>query len=92
MLQDIKTAPMTSLQVDAMIALSGSATALFSKRARKYKELELKQQHLTEDAIRGLILSEYTFLKRPVLIFEEHIFIGNSAKEVDAARTFLSTK
>jgi len=75
-----------------MIALAGGAEALFSKRARKYKELELKEQELTEDAIRNLILREYTFLKRPVLIFEEHIFIGNSAKEVGAARTFLSTK
>ena len=91
-LQDIKTVPMTAPQVDAMIALAGDAEALFSKRARKYKELELKEQELTEDAIRNLILREYTFLKRPVLIFEEHIFIGNSAKEVGAARTFLSTK
>jgi len=91
-LQDIKTVPMTAPQVNAMIALAGGGQALFSKRARKYKELELKEQELTEDAIRNLILREYTFLKRPVLIFEEHIFIGNSAKEVGAARTFLSTK
>lgn len=91
-LQDIKTVPMTPLQVDAMIAQAGSAELLFSKRARKYKELELKERNLSEENIRGLILSEYTFLKRPVLVFEDQIFIGNSTKVVDAARTFLATK
>ena len=91
-LQDIKTVPMTPLQVDAMIAQAGSAELLFSKRARKYKELELKERNLSEEDIRGLILSEYTFLKRPVLVFEDQIFIGNSTKVADAARTFLATK
>ena len=91
-LQDIKTVPLTAPQVDAMIALAGTAESLFSKRARKYKELELKERHLSEGDIRGLILSEYTFLKRPVLIFENQIFIGNSTKDVDAARAFLATK
>ena len=91
-LQDIKTVPMTPLQVDAMIAQAGSAELLFSKRAHKYKELELKERNLSEEDIRGLILSEYTFLKRPVLVFEDQIFIGNSTKVVDAARNFLATK
>ena len=91
-LQDIKTVPMTPLQVDAMIAQAGSAELLFSKRARKYKELKLKERNVSEEDIRGLILSEYTFLKRPVLVFEDQIFIGNSTKVADAARTFLTTK
>jgi arsenate reductase len=89
-LQDIKTVPMTAEQVDQMIARAGSAEALFSKRARKYKELGLKDKELSEAQIRQLIIEEYTFLKRPVLVLDEAIFIGNSAKVVEAAQAALS--
>ena len=84
-LQDIKTEPMTAEQVDQMIALAGSAEALFSKRARKYKELGLKDKSLSEADIRQLIIEEYTFLKRPVLVLDDQIFVGNSKKVVEAA-------
>ena len=84
-LQDIKTEPMTAEQVDQMIALAGSAEALFSKRARKYKELGLKDKSLSEADIRQLIIEEYTFLRRPVLVLNDQIFVGNSKKVVEAA-------
>ena len=89
-LQDIKTEPMTAAQIDQMIALAGSSEALFSKRARKYKELGLKDKNLSEADIRQLIINEYTFLKRPVLVIDNQIFIGNSKKVVDAAATALA--
>lgn len=89
-LQDIKTEPMTAEQVDHMIALGGSAEALFSKRARKYKELGLKDKTLSEADIRQLIIEEYTFLKRPVLVLNDQIFVGNSKKVVEAAAEALS--
>ena len=87
--QDIKTEPMTAAQVDQMIALAGSSEALFSKRARKYKELGLKDKNLSEADIRQLIINEYTFLKRPVLVLDDQIFIGNSKNVVDAAAAAL---
>ena len=83
-LQDIKTEP-TPAQLDDMITHAGSADALFSKRARKYKELGLKNRKLSDSEIRQLILSEYTFLKRPVLLFDGQIFIGNNPKVVKDA-------
>ena len=89
-LQDIKTEPMTAAQADQMIALAGSAESLFSKRARKYKELGLKDKSLSEADIRQLIIDEYTFLKRPVLVLDEQIFIGNSKKVVDATAAALA--
>ncbi|MAZ97214.1 MAG: hypothetical protein CMP53_06815 [Flavobacteriales bacterium] len=84
-LQDIKTEPITPAQLDDMINLAGSAEALFSKRARKYKELGLKNRTLSDTDIRQLILSEYTFLKRPVLLLNDQVFAGNSPKVVEAA-------
>lgn len=84
-MQDIKTEPMTAAQVDHMIELAGSAEALFSKRARKYKELGLKDKNLSDAEMRQFIIDEYTFLKRPVLVLEEQIFVGNAKKVVEAA-------
>jgi len=85
-LQDIKPDAITSSQIEEMQALSGSYEALFSKRARLYKERNLKDQTLTEENYKELILEHYTFLKRPVIIMNDTIFIGNSKKEVAAAK------
>ncbi|UKN00619.1 hypothetical protein K6119_12855 [Paracrocinitomix mangrovi] len=89
-LQDIKTDRMTPQQVDEMIKLAGSAEVLFSKRAMKYKSMGLADKNLSEKDIRQLIIDEYTFLKRPVMIYNDQIFIGNAAKTVAAAKEAVS--
>jgi arsenate reductase len=85
-LQNIKETPITSIQLDEMIALSGSAESLFSRKAMKYKSMGLKNKDLSESDYRKLILDEYTFLKRPVLVVGDEIFIGNSKSVVAAAK------
>ena len=67
-LQDIKTEKITSAQLEALKEKAGSYEALFSKIARKYKELKLNEKKLTEEEMKKLILEEYTFLKRPVIL------------------------
>lgn len=88
-LQDIKSEPITMKQLEHMQTLSGSYEALFSKRAKLYKEMDLKSQDLTEDDFKNYILEHYTFLSRPVIIINESIFIGNSKKNVDTVASFL---
>lgn len=88
-LQDIKTQPMTAEQVDQMIRLAGSAESLFSRRAMKYKSMGLADKNLSEADYRQLIIDEYTFLKRPVLILDDQIFVGNSKKTVEQAKLAL---
>lgn len=73
-------------QLDEMKELAGSYEALFSKRAIKYKELGLKNKALTERDYRQLILDEYTFLKRPVIIEGSHIFIGSDKRTIELLR------
>jgi len=85
-LQDIKTQPITNDQLEQMHSLSNSYEALFSKRAVLYRERNLKEQELSEDDFKSLILEQYTFLKRPVIIVDNQIFIGNSKKVVEAAK------
>lgn len=85
-LQDIKNEEIKEDQLEGMYLLSGSYEALFSKRARLYKERGLKEQMLSENDYKALILEHYTFLKRPVIINGDNIFIGNSKKSVAAAK------
>lgn len=84
--QDIKEQEITVKQLEAMQQLSGSYEALFSKRAKLYKEMGLKDQKLTEKDFKQYILEHYTFLSRPVIMYNGQIFIGNSPKTVEAAK------
>lgn len=88
-LQNIKEQPITKQQITEMAKLSGSYESLFSRRAMKYKSMGLKDKKLTEDDYKSLILEEYTFLKRPVLVDKDQIFVGNSAKVVASAKKYL---
>ncbi len=88
-LQDIKKEPMTSAQLQQMANLAGSYEALFSRRAQKYKEMGLKEKVLTEQDYESLILQHYTFLKRPVFILEDTIYVGNSKKVVEQVQKCL---
>lgn len=84
--QDIKTQEITVKQLEELYKLSGSYESLFSKKAKLYKEMGLKDLNLTEKDYKHYILQHYTFLSRPVIIYNNHIFIGNSPKTVEAAK------
>ena len=84
--QDIKEEEITVKQLEELYKLSGSYEALFSKRAKLYKEMGLKDANLTEADYKHYILQHYTFLSRPVIVFKDQIFIGNSPKTVEAAK------
>jgi len=86
-LQEIKTEAITRAQIEEMRTMTNSYESLFSKRARLYKELGLKEKTLSENDYKNYILEHYTFLKRPVILFENTISIGNSKKTVEAAKT-----
>ncbi len=88
-LQDIKSEDITVKQVEEMKTLAGSYEALFSKRSKLYKEMDLKNQDLTERDYKQYILDHYTFLSRPVIIVDNQIFIGNSKKTVEAIKAFI---
>ena len=90
--QDIKSQPLTNEQLEELHQLSGSYEALFNKRARLYKERGLKDAHLEGADFKSLLLEHYTFLKRPVFIIEDHVFIGNSKATLQAVAETLNEK
>ena len=79
-LREIKGEPITAKELDHMKDLAGSYEALFSKIAMKYRALGLNTMKLTGKDYRKYILQEYTFLKRPVMVLDDRILIGNAPK------------
>ncbi len=86
-LQDIKTEQITEEQLLEMKDMAGTYEALFSRRAMKYRSMGLNEMELSEEDYKRYILEEYTFLKRPVMISGDQIFIGNSKKVVEKAQS-----
>ncbi len=87
--QDIKTEPMTLEQIDQMEKISGDFESLFSRKAMKYRSMGLGEKNLSENDYRKLIQEEYTFLKRPVFLVDDKIFIGNSKKNIEELKKTL---
>lgn len=86
-LQDIKTEKITLEQLEEMRNLTDSYESLLNKRARKLSEY--KGQELSEEKLKSMILEEYTFLKRPVFIYNNEIFVGNAKKTIESLKTKL---
>lgn len=83
--QEIKSQPVTEEQLEEMYNLAGSYEALFSRRAMKFRQWGLHEKNLTEEDYKSYLLQEYTFLKRPVILINDKIFIGNAKKTVESA-------
>ncbi|HAE12812.1 MAG: arsenate reductase [Chitinophagales bacterium] len=87
-LQDIKYEPVTRKQAEEMAELvaqqysSPPYESLFSKVALKYRSMGLNKMDLTEADYKKYLLQEYTFLKRPVFIIGNRIFMGNAPKTI----------
>ncbi len=88
-LHEIKSTAISEDELAKMKNLAGSYEALFSRRAQNYKKLGLKDIVLTEDEIKNYILSDYTFLKRPVVVDRDQIFVGNEKKNLEALGHYL---
>lgn len=86
---DIKSQGISESDIDLMHKLSGSYESLFSRKAMKYRSMGLNDVELSEDDYKNHIISEYTFLKRPVFIIGDEIFIGNSKKNIEAVKAKL---
>ena len=89
--REIKSEPMSTKEVDKLKEMAGSYEAIFSRRSMKYRAWKLNEKELSEEDYRKYILEEYTFLKRPVVIINDEIFVGNAKKVVADAKTALTS-
>jgi arsenate reductase (glutaredoxin) len=89
---NIKEQNINAADLDFAAKKLGSYEALFSRRAIKFRSEGWNEKNLTEKDFRKLILKEYTFLKRPVLIHGNEVFAGNSKAVVAEAKQSIHAK
>jgi len=81
---DVKTAPLSIEEIDELASKVGGYEAIFNKQSLKYRSLGLKNKELLEADYRQLLTEEYTFLKRPVFVLENGVFVGNRKSTIKA--------
>lgn len=84
--QNVREQPIGADELDWLRSKVGSYESLFNRRSVKYKEMGLKDKALSEKDYRKLILRHYSFLKRPVIVVGEAVFVGNAAATIAAAK------
>jgi arsenate reductase len=82
-LRDIKTEPLDRREVETLAELAGGVGEIFSRRAVKYREMKLNERALSDSEMLDLIAGEYTFLKRPVLVYNGKAIAGFTDKSWD---------
>jgi arsenate reductase (glutaredoxin) len=70
----------------------GSYEGLFNKRAQKLKDMTPNQKPSKETDYKRLILQDYTFLKRPVIICGDDVWVGNEKATVSSLMAALPKK
>ncbi len=85
---DIKQTNISAEALDEIAGMAGSYERIFSKKAMKYKSLGYDKRTLSELEYRHIIVEEYTFLRRPVIVYDDFFSIGNSKEEVNKAIAF----
>jgi len=85
-LQNIKEENIDEKTLDFLKDKVGSYEALFSKKAMKFRSMGLHEKSLSESDYKRYMLEEYTFLKRPFMINNDEVFIGNSKNVVETAK------
>ena len=82
-IQNLKDKNITARELDFVANKSGGYEAIFSRRAMKYRSMGLNEMELNEKDYRKYMLQEYTFLKRPFIINEDKVYVGNTKKVVE---------
>jgi arsenate reductase len=88
-LQDTKKIPASEEDIEFLRKHADSYESLVNRRAQLWQKRDLKNKNLSENDFKNLLLEHYSFIKRPIFIDGEHVFIGNSKKVVSALKEHL---
>ena len=81
-LQDVKQRMVSAEQLAYLYQNTKSYEALINKRGRVFAQLKREGTQFTEDVYKQLLETEYSCLKRPILILKSNIYLGNAKKTV----------
>jgi arsenate reductase len=80
---DVKDNQLSKSEVQKLVKLVGGADKLFSKRAMKYRSMGLNEMELSSAELLNYMVEEYTFIRRPVLVYGDTALAGFSKKKYD---------
>ncbi|MBI2258533.1 MAG: hypothetical protein HYU67_06495 [Flavobacteriia bacterium] len=86
---DIKENPIEEEILDWLKEKLGSYEALFSRKAMMYRKLKLHHIELKDEDYKMYMLSNYTFLKRPFVIYNDRISLGTNRDAVIESKRIL---
>ena len=69
LVRDMKAEPLSEAEVQRLVQAVGNEDLLFSKRAMRFRQWGLHDKTLAPNDLLDLMVKEYTFIKRPVVIF-----------------------
>lgn len=79
--RNLKENPLSRDEIEKLTKKVGGVNDLFSRRAIKYREMNLQSRELSESEMLDLMATEYTFIKRPVLVSGESAIAGFAEKK-----------
>ena len=87
---DIKKKKITEEELKILFEKVGNYEGLINKRAQLFKQQNIDYKNLDENDFKNLLLEHYTFIKRPILIYDNKVFVGNSSKTILEAIKFIN--
>ena len=87
---DIKKKKLTEEELKMLHEKVGNYEGLINKRAQLFKQRNIDYKKLEEKDFKNLLLEHYTFIKRPILIYDDKVFVGNSSKTILEAIKFIN--
>ena len=88
-LQNVKEAMVTPEQLRFLYNHTNNYEQLINKRGRIYAQLKREGTVFSEAVYKTLLEKEYSCLKRPILIWNNNVFLGNSKATAAAMKTAL---
>ena len=89
-LQDVKQKILSKNQLDFLYNYTKSYEALINKRGLVYKKLKQDGLIMNEKKFKELLEKEYSCVKRPILIWNNKVYIGNSKSAVEMMNSVIN--
>lgn len=88
-LQNVKEQMVTAEQLAFLYDYTNSYEQLINKRGRVYAQMKREGVLFSEEVYKALLEKEYSCLKRPILIWNNKVFLGNAKTTVLEMKTAL---
>ncbi|MCT4664325.1 MAG: hypothetical protein N4A45_03705 [Flavobacteriales bacterium] len=89
---NLKDQPISKELLDHILNQGIALDDLINRRSRKYQSEGWGKKDLSKEAFYELLLQEYTLIKRPILLDQNRVFVGNSKKVVAAMKEYLENE